>query len=316
VRVIGLPGADGLWIANVVEHDAYQTMLAHRAAGATVPRMGLRDLRALRVPETPPEMEYLAVKWSQAARSYLEARDELHTLQGEVETWVAAESPAAPDPHEPRFYAAASVVDSLLPAHLALARFQAAASRLGWRELGSLASDDTERLRGRTVEALRVLRLGDADGRFGFAMPDLDELRHPTFRVYGRPLDAAEVLMSVLGSSPKVVFSHPHPKDTVWLSDHWMRFSVSGNPGALALVLQSSAVALQLELAATGVARQFVPRTELLQVRVPMPDDRLEHAWHGRLTAALESICKASAQMATIRAEVRGLVDDCLEGRA
>ena len=315
VRVIGLASDQGFWIANVLEHPTYQQMLARRASAATIPRVGLRDLRALRVPETPLGIGGLTAEWTRASRDLTAAREGIRALQDEVNTWVELDEPPSLSALEPRFYPAADVDDSWTPGRLALRGYQSAASRRGWVRLAELLSEDSERLRGRRVEALRVLRLSDADGGFGFDLPELAELRHPTFRIYARPFGAGEVLLSVLGSASKVVFHHPGRAATVWLSDHWARFQPREDPGALALLLRGPVVSGQLALATTGSARQFVPRTELLDIHIPWPEcDRRRH-WHGRLSTALEGVAQANDRLEAVRTEMRGLVDEHLGGR-
>lgn len=121
-----------------------------------------------------------------------------------------------------------------------------------------------------------------------------------------------EVLLSVLGSAPKVVLNHPPEDAKVWLADHWARFRRQPHPGALALLLGSPPVVRQLMLAASGAARQFVARTELAGVRVPWPEPAMARRWHDGLTGALEAAAEATERLTAIRTEVAGLVDGCL----
>lgn len=316
VRVIGLPAEWGFWIANVLEHPAYQETLARQAASAAVPRLGLRDLRALRVPNKPVGLDRLATQWTRASHERSLVHHEVQALQAEVNGWVDLAEPPTPTSLTPAFYRAAEVDDSWTPAHLALRAYQSTASRRGWATLADLLSEDSARLRGQQIEALRVLRLGDADGVFGFDVPDLTELNQPTFRLYGRPLDAGEVLLSVLGSSSKVVFNHSGRAPTVWISDHWARFQPSDDPGALALLLRSPVVAGQLALATTGADRQFVSRTQLLRVRLPWPDRNRRRRWHERLALALDRKARANEQLRAVRTQMRALVDEHLGGGA
>ncbi len=313
-RVIGLHAEAGFWVANVLEHPAYQESLARRAAGAVLPRIGLRDLRALRVPSPPAGLKALVVDWSRASRSRAAARLDVRRLRAEVNDRIAEDAPSPPDPRAPRFHAPAELGDSWVPVHAALQRFQANLDLRGWKPLGELMSPESERLRGRRLAALRVLRLSDTNGFFGFAHPGLAELRHPSFRIYSHPLQPEEVLLSVLGSSPKAVLNHPVKDATVWLSDHWVRFSGLASPGALALMLESSAVRWQLTLAATGTARQFVPRRDVAEIRIPCAEPPEARRWHDRLVTALEEAAAAGSKLNIIRAEVMGLVDECLGG--
>lgn len=316
VRVIGLAGDQGFWIANVLEHPTYQQMLARLASAATIPRVGLRDLRVLRVPETPPGIGGLTAEWTQASRALTSAREEIRVLQDEVNAWIELDEPPSPSALEPRFYPAADVDDSWTPGRLALHSYQSATSRRGWVRLGKLLSEDSERLRGRRIEALRVLRLSDADGAFGFDLPELAELKHSTSRIYDHPFEAGEVLLSVLGSASKVVFHHPRRSANLWISDHWIRFQPREDPGALALLLRSPVVSGQLALATTGSARQFVSRTELLQIRVPWPERGRRRRWHQGLSSALEGIAQANDRLAAVRSKMHGLINEHLGGRS
>ena len=314
VRVIGLSSDQGFWMTHVLEHPTYQQMLARQTAAAIIPRVGLRDLRALRIPAMPFGIGGLTAEWTRTCRALTAAREDIRELQDEVNSWIELDEPPAPYGLEPRFYPAAEVEDSWMPGHLALRSYQSAAARRGWVRLSELLSEDSERLRDPDSETLRVLRLSDADGSFGFDLPKPAELNHPAFRILGRPFSAGEVLLSVLGSASKVVFHHPRRAARIWLSDHWARFQTQETPGALALLLRSPAVSGQLALATTGSARQFVPRTELLDVRIPWPERDRQQEWHGRLEAALGSLADAHERLKAIRSEMRGLIDEYLGG--
>jgi len=279
-----------------------------------LPRIGLRDLRALRVPSPPIGLKALVLDWSNASRSRAAARLDVRRLRAEVNDRIAEDAPSPPNQRAPRFHTAAALGDSWVPVHAALQRFQADVDLRGWKPLRELISPESERLRGRRLAALRVLRLSDTNGLFGFELPGLAELKHPSFRIYGHPLQPNEVLLSVLGSSPKVVLNHPPMESTVWLSDHWARFRGLASPGALALVLESPSVTWQLTLATTGAARQFVARVDMAEIRIPWPEPAVARRWHERLVTALEETAAADAKLNIIRAEVMGLVDECLGG--
>lgn len=313
VRVIGLSQEMGFWVANVIGHSSYQSMLTGRAAGSVLPRIGLRELRELRIPNPPSGLEAFVTEWTAASRDLTTALSDIRALQAMVNAYVEADSPA-PASVTWQFYAAPSLGGSWLPVHVALESFQVEAAHRGWPRLAEFLSDDPERLHGQCPDALRVLRLGDADGSFGFTIPGLTELRHSSFRIYAHPLEPDEVLLSVLGSSSKVIFHHPARGATVWVADHWVRFKPQSEPGALALLLRSGPVAAQLSLAATGAARQFVPRSELASVRLPWPELILRRRWHSDLSTALERFDDVAGRLAAIRSRVSELVDQCLGG--
>jgi hypothetical protein len=304
----------GFWIANVIGHPTYQAMLARRAAGSVLPRLRLLELRALRVPEPPKDTERLVAEWTSATHDLAAATSDVRALQAKVDAFVEADSPRSPTPIKRQFYSSAAVTGSLLPVQVALASFRADADRRGWRLLADFLSDDSERLRGRRLGALRVLRLSDTEGAFGFALPGLTELAHPSFRIYADPLEPDEVLLSVLGSSSKVIFNHPACSATIWIADHWARLKSQPEPGALAMLLKTGSVAAQLSVAATGAARQFIPRAELSSVRLPWPEATLRRKWQADLSAALERVHHATDRLTAIRRRVSELVDQCLRG--
>ena len=157
-RVIGLQDEVGFWVANVLEHPAYQQSLARRVAGAALPRIGLRDLRTLRIPSPPTGLKALVLDWSQASRSRAGARLDVRRLRAEVNDRVDEDGPSPPNQRAPHFHAPAELGDSWLPVHAALQRFQADADLRGWKPLRELISPESERLRGRRLAALRVLR--------------------------------------------------------------------------------------------------------------------------------------------------------------
>ncbi len=311
VRVIGLEQADGFWVANVLEHPYYQELLARHSASSVVPRLGLGDLKSLRVPEVPMEAKKLAEQWSQATEELVAAEDGLVTLQKDVETHVAAEAPTFPV-QQPQFYPAASLPYIWTPAYAGLKRFQAQSKAQGWEPIGRYLSDNTDRLREEVTESVRVLHLRDADGMFGFHIPEPDELKQATFRVFALQLQEDEVLLSVLGSAPKVVFHHSPSSIRILLSDQWVRLKPPTTPGALALLLNTQPVSWQLSLATIGAVQQFVPKSEFEHIHIPHLSDSLAVRWDRKLREYLEDMSSSHQQLDSILAEVRQLVSLCM----
>src|SRR5439155_20345772 len=103
VRLIGLPREMGFWIANVIGHPAYQAMLARRAAGSALPRLRLLELRALRVPEPPKDVEGFVAEWTSASDDLAVATSDVHALQAKVDAFVEADSPRPPAPRTWQF---------------------------------------------------------------------------------------------------------------------------------------------------------------------------------------------------------------------
>lgn len=312
VRIIGLSREMGFWVANVLEHPVYQDLFLRGTAASVIPRLGLRDLKRLRVPQPPPEVGGWVARWSDALDGLHSALGEVKDLQSQAEELARMEMPHLVDTNAARFCSAADIPDAWLPGHVALRHFQRLVAAGGWRSLADLFSLRAERMRGRELHAVRVLRLSHADAPFGFELPNLAELNHPSFRIYADPLRPAEVLLSVLGSAPKFVFHHPSVTTSVWVADHWIRFAGGEAPGALALLLRTQPVVWQLGLAATGTARQFVTRAEIENVRVPWPPAAVGQRWHLRLCAALERIKTSKDQLAEIRSGMKALVDRAL----
>jgi hypothetical protein len=316
VRIVGLGREEGFWIANVIEHPHYQEVLGRRAASSTIRRLGLRDLKELRVPNMPDQVPALAQEWLDATNAEAGSADEIRDISQEIAEDVLADLPEPTDERVPQFYSPHDIHESWVPVQVALGRFQNRALRSGWMRLGELIAEHSGRMRGRRVAAIRVLRLGDTAPPIGFDLPELAELTQPTFRIYADPLRPGEVLLSVLGSSPKVVFNHPPQDTSVWVADHWVRLSPRSTPGVLGLVLQSAPVAWQLGLAASGAARQFISRADLRKVVVPtLPAERARRL-ETRLRSRLEMLDAAKARLRDIQSKMAELVDHSIRSAA
>lgn len=311
IRIIGLKQAEGFWVANVLEHPNFQELLAKRSVPSVIPRLGLGDLKSLRVPKTPVEAEDLAERWSQATEKLFAAEDGLVNLQDEVEAYVAAETPPFPA-QQPQLYPAVSFPDIWMPSYAGLKKFQAQVRAQGWKPLDRYLSDNTDRLREEVTEPVRVLHLRDADEMFGFCTPEPDELRQATFRVFTMPLQEDEVLLSVLGSAPKVVFHYPTSPARILLSDQWVRLESTTAPGALALLLSARSTSWQLSLATIGMVQQFVPKSEFEQIRIPQPPVSVAEQWDRRLRDHLEDVNNLRQQLNDIQVEVRQLISLCM----
>jgi hypothetical protein len=159
-----------------------------------------------------------------------------------------------------------------------------------------------------------VLHLGDAQGDLGAALPAIATVRPPWFRLYADPLRAGEVLLSTLGTAPKVVLNAPAFPSTVWLSDQWARLDGGPSPGALALLLETRQVAWQLGSATTGAVRQFVGRDELGEVRVPSLPSMIASTLHHRVVALLERRRELEYRHADLRARLAAMVTHALGG--
>lgn len=309
LRIIGLHDEDGFWLANVLEHPYYQALTTRLAAGSALPRLGQRDLRELKIPATPTEMKALVAEWTVVQEVLAKTRQTLEQLRSDVNEWIEDSAPTIPESPTPVFYPPSALRESWLPVALTLQSFQAEASRNGWIALENFLTTNIDRLREWNPN-LRVLRLSDSCGGFEFDLPEIEAIEHSAYRIYEQPLIPGEVLLSILGSAPKVILHHPPKSATVWVSDHWVRFGMRSHAGTLALLLMNDSIILQLAMATTGVARQFVSRSDVAGIRIPWPQESIARRWHEGLCAILEQSAEAQAKAADIRLAVRALVED------
>lgn len=306
-RIIGLTASSALWVAAMFTHPAFGPSLLHLAAGRILPRIGVRDLIALSLPPPPIEVEGVAVEWCQAVDEQIHAVREIGDLRVEVQHFADETAPIPPNARTPAFVSARQLPGAWLPDHVARALFAADLAEGGWQSLDDLLAPEPGRLRQR-VPPIRVLRLSDVDDALGFRLPDPEPAPEPLFRLFAQPLRADEVLLSTLGSAPKVVFHHPPNDSTVWLPDAWARLRPHPAAGALALALTTQQVVWQLERAATGVVRQYVGRDELGQVRIPVLPAATAARIHARLCSTLERRKMSAARIAQLRTRVDALI--------
>jgi len=312
LRVIGLRQEVALWITGLLSHPGFAPRIAQHGSGRSLPRIGARELAELPFPAPPAGLATLATAWSEAGDERLEIDRDLIELQAETQEFANDKAPAAPDPRKPTWVPPENVPDTWAPDQAALVRYQHQLARAGWVKLGRFLAKEPARLRGRIPPA-RLLRLTDATGDLGFKLPDVAPVRPPWFRIYADPLRPGEVLLSTLGSAPKVVLSAPPTVSTVWVSDQWARLDGGAAPGALALGLRTSQVIWQLGSAATGAVRQFIGRGELAEVCVPAPTAGIAASINRRLLDLMERRKAIDDRLAGLRAELAALVAASLE---
>ncbi len=315
LRVVGLDADAALWITAVLGHPSIASALALRGAGSVLPRVGARDLAELRLPAPPEALRGAATAWNEAADARLASQRELSALQAEAQAIADDTSPTVPDPRRPGWVAAEDVPDTWAPDQAALVRFQHLASSVGWTALGRLLAREPSRLRDRIPPA-RLLRLTDATGDLAFDEPEVAPVEPPWFRLYADPMRPGEVLLSTLGSAPKVVFNQPPVSSTLWLSDQWARLDAGDAAGAVALLLGTHQVVWQLGCAATGAVRQFIGREELAEIRLPSVSATTAGALHRRVVAALERRRQAQERLASLRSDLARHVDAAFGGVA
>jgi hypothetical protein len=313
LRVLGLGADAALWLVALLGHPSFAATLALRGAGSVLPRVGARDLAELRVPERPPELTGFAIAWNEAADERLAAQRDLLALGSEAQRIADDSAPPLPNPRRPAWVAAGQIPDTWAPDQAALVHFEHQAARAGWVPLGRHLAREPARLRD-PIPPARVLRLVHATGDLGFDVPPLAPVEPPWFRLYADPLRPGELLLSTLGSAPKVVLNVPAATSTVWVSDQWARLDAGDTTGALALVLGTSQVLWQLGCAATGAVRQFIGREDLAEVRVPPIPPAVANALHRRVSLALERRRKAEDRLDALRAELDALVSTVVGG--
>ena len=314
LRIVGLTPAAGFWVASLLNHPAFSAATVRRMKGKMVARIGLRELQDLRVPPVPPEAKGLAEGWQALEAERLGWLREVRALRAEGDDLIRLNGPSLPNPQRSRFFPAVYCDRSWLPVHVRLLTFQEQLRLQHWPRLQEWTAKAPRRLRGRAEKADRLLQLSHAEGEVGFRLPDPAPLAVPGFRVYAEPLEPGEVLLSLLGSSSKVVFNFPAPPETVWVSDHWVRFPGLKNPGALALTLLSEPVQWQLRHASTGLAQQFMTHEAVAQVRIPPLDTAIKARRHDRLCRALDGLATVRARQVVLHQETTRLIDLQLGG--
>jgi len=285
-----LPERRGLmvafWTAVCLNQPAYQEYLLRRSGAAFLPRVRMSVLRKLKLPPAPPEAEQLAgAVWEWLEQSLANA-EELTRLALQAEEEVAAQAVAVDevdDAHadeEPggrwwRFLRAAEVADSLIPRHVTLSRLQyILRSARGWLPLEELLGPRQPGRKRLTVAEpdRHYLRLGDVGSDLAVTLPKPTDAPPQPGRVYAEPLTADEVLVSLLGTSPRVAFAGADPPPGMFVIDHWERLCFRETPGAWALALDTSPVRRQRRLMAMGTAQQFAhPESVRTLVLPPLP---------------------------------------------
>ncbi|MBL9106394.1 MAG: hypothetical protein JNL82_36060 [Myxococcales bacterium] len=315
LRIIGLRPEWALWLTALFTHPGFAAHLGRQSSGSTLPRVGARDLAEMLLPPMPAEVSTLVPPWLDASEILLNVQRELGELRREALALADETAPLPPDPGGPTWIPADEMPDTWAPDQAALARYQLRLARAGWLPLARFLPTDPARLREHIPPA-RVLHLGDATGDLGFHLPEMAPVRPPWFRLYADPMRPGEVLLSTLGSAPKVVLNEPACPSTVWLSDQWARLDGGPNAGALALLLETRQVAWQLASATTGAVRQFIGREELAEVRVPAPPAAAAASLHRRVVALVGRRREAVSRLAELRALLASLVTQGLEGVA
>jgi hypothetical protein len=268
----------------------------------------LKDLKGFQVPELPNEGGRFAELWLGLESERVKAWNKLNVLLDRAEELVSDFKPLLGGEQKYCFQPAPFLSESWLPTHVAMRHIQDEMSRLRWLQLRDVGIAEKNRLRDKGPASGRLLRLSDAEGILAFRLPKDELFREAGFRVYERPLQPEEVLVSLMGTSPKVVFNHPPRKETILVSDRWARLHSMKHPGAVSLMLMTSAVQWQLRNASSGVAQQFVTSEDLESIRLPRINDIEAERMHRHLCTAMDELSAVRAKQQELLAEVETMI--------
>ncbi len=290
--VRGLDRLAGVWVAICLNQEPYEAYLTQRQGLAILPRATLAGLRQLRVPAPPGELEPLSQKIWDLNDELLSNEEPFIRLMVEVEAYVQGEVKLLADSgvgtvrslHPGCFFQSQSIEDSLLPTHVENAALRYHLDRdLQWVPLSAISSNTLggDRLdEGRQPK--RYLQLKDV-GQDLFLGHLEEEPVVQAWRIYERPLEHGEVLISKLVTSPTVLFVDRQPESPVYVTDHWHRLRFSETPGAWALILNTSAIREQLAGMGMGMVQQFTYASQIEQLRISDVPLELRKHWEKAL---------------------------------
>jgi hypothetical protein len=297
----GLPEADAWWIAFCLNHPACADYLLSKSGRGVLSRVSLSVLRGWTVPETPAGFSSLAPRLARllSKRNFLAGQ--IAALERDVEIAVAEQMAAtAYEDSEQRFarrswsffFPAALTDISWLPLHVATEHRSEVLHRdRDWQPLPAfLLPDSPSRNRLPPMDdPIPVLRLRDV-GHVPLVPASLTpSLPAQANRIFRDPLQPEDVLLSTLGSSPRVAFAPASLQPPVYAVDHWERLRFRSHAAAFALILQTGAVTRQLRSLASGSVQQFIRPEDIQRLFLPvLADETLAHWDRG-----FRSLCKS-----------------------
>jgi len=292
IVIRGLDTPTAVWVAVCFNHPAYGDYLLGLSGFGILPRVGVRTLRELRLPGPPDLFKPLASDIKKEVDTRAQLRRAISELQKGVSDWVGNEGGEELEteaevqfqrPSWSTHVAAESIDWSWAPQHVAVGVLQSDIFRhAGWIPVSDVLDrqpHDRRRLSSSPPRRLRLIRLADAESSIMPACQWQEVTPALAFRVYRRPLAEGEVLVSTLGTSPRLLFAGAEPPGDVFLVDHWERLLFSETPGAFALLMNASPVSGQLRRMAVGSARQFVRAEDIQQLRIPQVPRELRERW-------------------------------------
>lgn len=300
----GLPETDAWWIAFCLNHPACADYLLSKSGRGVLSRVSLSVLRSWMVPATPVGFARLARRLAELLSKRTFLAGQIAALKADVETAVAAQMAAtAYADSEERFarrswsfcFPAALADTSWLPLHVATEyRSEVLHRDRDWQPLPAyLLHESPSRNRLSPMnDPIPVLRLSDigsvplVPGSLSASIP------LQANRVFRDPLQPEDVLLSTLGSSPRVAFAPANLQPPVYAVDHWERLRFRAHAAAFALILQTGAVTRQLRSLASGSVQQFIRPEDIQRLFLPvLANDTLSH-WD----RSFRSLCKSWSQ--------------------
>ena len=300
----GLPEADAWWIAFCLNHPACADYLLSKSGRGVLSRVSLSVLRSWTVPATPVGFARLARHLAELLSKRTFLAGQIAALKADVETAVAEQMAAtAYADSEERFalrswsffFPAALTDTSWLPLHVATEyRSEVLHRDRDWQPLPAyLLPELPSRNRLSSMDdPIPVLRLSDI-GSVPLVPGSLTaSIPLQANRVFRDPLQPEDVLLSTLGSSPRVAFALANLQPPVYAADHWDRLRFRAHAAAFALILQTGAVTRQLRSLASGSVQQFIRPEDIQRLFLPvLADETLAH-WD----RSFRSLCKSWSQ--------------------
>ena len=304
IVIRGLSEFHAWWIALCLNHRTFADYLLSKSGRGILSRVSLSVLRTWVMPTMPADFSRLARRLAELLQKRTFLASQIAALKSDVDTAVDEQMAAtAYDDSEQRFasrswsfFFPAALTDlSWLPIHIATSyRSEMLHRDRDWQPLPScLLPDAPSRDRLPPMDdPIPVLRLSDV-GNVPLVPSTLTaSVPAQANRVFRDPLQPEDVLLSTLGSSPRVAFSPVSLQPPVYAVDHWERLRFRSHAAAFALILQTSALTRQLRSLASGSIQQFVRPEDIQRLFLPvLAEETLTH-WD----RSYRSLCKAWLQ--------------------
>lgn len=297
----GLSEPEGWWAAFCLNHPAFADNLLSKSGCSVLSRVSLSVLRSWPFTQAPTAFSRIARRLTEVLqkRTFLAGR--IAALKVEVETAVADQMAAtAYDTAGERFSyrswaffcPSAMLQESWLPLHVATEfRNDSLHHDSDWLPLPTyLLPDAPPRARfARLSEPIPVLRLSDVG-----SIPLVPSRIEPSIplqasRIFSDPIQPEDVLLSTLGSCPRVAFSCSAAQPPIHALDNWERLRFRSYAAAFALILQTGVITRQLGALASGSVQQFIRSDDIRQLFLPVFTQHILANWD----RSFRSFCKS-----------------------